>query len=64
MDLSAEERECIELLARAWNAYQRTSHNTRDCVEFMQAIHAAQNVVLSSYALRVLVANKLEVIVQ
>ena len=56
-----EERECkpeelrvLDLLGQAWNEFVALpEEHSADRVEFMQAIHAAQNVVLARIGNRV-----------
>lgn len=57
--MTDQEREVVELLGKAWNRYCGLSvENGSDRLEFQQAIHQAQNIVLARMAMRQLKEKK------
>jgi len=51
--LTADERIVLEILAQAWNQFvELPVIHPQDQVEFMQAIHRAQNIVMSRVVMR------------
>ena len=53
VELTEQERLVLSLLAESWNAYiQLDIEHTSDLLEFQQAIHQAENIIMSRPIMR------------
>jgi hypothetical protein len=54
IDLTAEEKKILRILSDAWNEFLELSEeHSSERLEFMRAIHAAQQIILARPAMRI-----------